>query len=85
MKVKACPFCGGSPRVELGSRAIINGNSTKACFVRCSFCNARSGRVDLKDYGVTSQSKQAFEDVIKRWNKRAESERSEREYEIEYR
>ena len=81
MKVKACPFCGGKPFVELGSRAFIEGRTEKVCFVRCKWCNARSSRVRLSDYGVTSQSKDAFNDVIEMWNKRAENIK---EYEIEY-
>ena len=71
MIVKACPFCGGKPYIEESSRGFINGESTRVCFVRCKICNARSERVNLKDYGCSSYSSQAIADVVASWNKRA--------------
>lgn len=70
MIVKACPFCGGKPYIEESQRGFVNGESTKVCFVRCKWCNARSNRVDLKDYGCSSYSHDAIMDVIEAWNKR---------------
>lgn len=71
MIVKTCPFCGGMPYIEEHSRGYVNGQSTRVCYVRCKECNARSPRVDLKDYGVTSHSPKAIQDVVDAWNKRA--------------
>lgn len=73
MKIKACPFCGGKPYIEESQRGFINGQSTKVCFIRCKWCNARSPRVDLADYGCTSYSSEAIKDVVEAWNKRAET------------
>ena len=69
MIVKTCPFCGGMPYIEEHSRGYVNGQSTRVCYVRCKECNARSPRVDLKDYGVTSHSPKAIQDVVDAWNK----------------
>ena len=75
MIVKACPFCGGKPYIEESQRGFVNGQSTKVCFVRCKWCNARSNRVDLKDYNCSSYSSDAIADVVETWNRRAESVR----------
>lgn len=71
MIVKSCPFCGGKPYIEESQRGYIDGKSTKVCFVRCKWCNARSPRVNLLDYGRTSYSAEAIKDVVEAWNKRA--------------
>lgn len=72
MKIKSCPFCGGKPYLERSQRGFVNGVSTRVCFVRCKKCNARSPRLDLHDYGHTSHSLQALEDVIEMWNTRTD-------------
>ena len=72
--MKACPFCGGIPRLERSSRGFINGESTKVAYVWCTNCNARSARVPLIKYGKTSASTEADKEVIAMWNRRAEHE-----------
>ena len=71
--VKACPFCGGKPYIEESQRGFIDGQSTKVCFVRCKWCNARSKRVNLADYGCSSYSREAIDEVVAAWNTRAEN------------
>ena len=73
MQVKTCPFCGGRPYIERSQRGFINGESTKVCFVRCQKCNARSERINVKDYGHTSKSLDAVEKVVESWNRRSDS------------
>lgn len=73
MIVKACPFCGGRPYIEAGQRGFVGGVSAKVCYVRCLECGARSPRVDLADYGCTSRSSKAVDDVLEMWNRRAEN------------
>jgi len=70
MLIKSCPFCGGKPFVEKAQRGYVNGESTHTCFVRCKQCNARSPRVDLKEYGKTAHSSEAIEYVVDMWNRR---------------
>lgn len=68
--IKKCPFCGGRPFIESSHRAFIDGKTTKVAFVRCSKCNARSGRVNLSDFNRTSYSTDANEKVVQAWNQR---------------
>lgn len=68
--LKTCPFCGGEPYLERSHRAFIDGKSTNVCFVRCTDCNARSGRVKILDYGHTSHSVEAEEKAVEYWNRR---------------
>ena len=68
--IKKCPFCGGRPVIESSHRAFIDGKTTKVAFVRCSKCNARSGRVNLSDFNRTSYSTDANEKVVQAWNQR---------------
>ena len=65
-----CPFCGGRAALEKAHRAFVNGETTRVAFVRCSECNARSGRVKLSDYGRTSTSGEAQAKAIAAWNRR---------------
>ena len=62
--VKTCPYCGGIPYIEASHRAFIGGETTRVAFVRCRDCNARTGRVPIKDYGRTK----AVERAIMLWN-----------------
>ena len=70
MELKNCPFCGGKAYLERSHRAFINAQPAKVCFVRCTECNARSGRVNILDYGHSSHSKEAEEKAIEMWNRR---------------
>lgn len=70
MIVKSCPFCGGKPRLETRQRGFVNGKPTKVCYVYCTFCNARSLRVDLEAYGKKNRSSEAIRDVVDAWNDR---------------
>lgn len=72
--IKECPFCGGKPYLEKSHRAFIDGKSTKVAFVRCTKCNARSGRVKISDFGHSSKSQEAENQVIEAWNKRCRGE-----------
>lgn len=71
-KLKSCPFCGGEAYLEMSHRAFIKARTTKVAFVRCTVCEARSGRVPLSDYGCTSRSIEANNKAIEAWNRRAE-------------
>lgn len=73
MKVKTCPFCGGKPYLESSQRGYVDGESTKVCYVRCRKCNARSPRLNIKDFGHTSRSVEAIEKVVEMWNSRVEN------------
>lgn len=68
--LKPCPFCGGDAVLERSHRAFINGETAKVTFVRCAVCNARSGRVNISDYGHISRSVDAEKKVISMWNRR---------------
>lgn len=70
MKIKNCPFCGGKPYLERSHRAFIKAQTTRVAFVRCTECDARTGRVELSKYGNTSHSAKAEEEAIKLWNNR---------------
>ena len=70
MELKNCPFCGGKAYLERSHRAFINAQPAKVCFVRCTECNARSGRVKISDYGHSSHSIEAEEKVVEMWNRR---------------
>ena len=47
--LKPCPHCGGVAYLERAHRAFINAQTTRVAFVRCTECNARSGRYKLED------------------------------------
>lgn len=70
MKVKTCPFCGGRPYLEASQRGFVNGEPTKVCYIRCVKCNARSPRLNIRDFGHTSKSMEAAKKVIEMWNAR---------------
>ena len=69
-RIRECPFCGGRAVLEKSHRAFINAQTTRVAFVRCTVCNARSGREKLEDYGCTSTSIDANRKVIQAWNRR---------------
>ena len=73
-RLKKCPFCGGRAYLEKSHRAFIDGKTTKVAFVRCTVCNARSGRVKISDYGCSSKSQEACDVVADAWNRRYYSE-----------
>jgi len=73
LSLKTCPFCGGRPYLEQAQRGFVNGKSTHVCFIRCSACNARSPRLDLSDFGRTSNCAEAVRLASESWNKRAEN------------
>lgn len=75
-KLKPCPFCGGKAYLESKHRAFIDAKTTRVAFVRCTVCNARSGRVKLTDYGKTSNSWEANQKVIDAWNRRINDEQT---------
>ncbi len=68
--LRKCPFCGGKAVLEHAHRAFINAKTTRVAFVRCTACNARSGRYELEKFGHTSNSSEAEEMAIKSWNGR---------------
>ena len=72
-KLKPCPFCGVKPYLEKSHRAFVDRKSTKVTFVRCTQCNARSGRIKISDYGFTSHCLEAEEEAVKNWNKRTQN------------
>lgn len=68
MNLKTCPFCGGKPFIEEKSRGFVNGEPTHVTYIRCSVCNARSPRFDLKD----CENYVAVQKAADAWNKRVE-------------
>ena len=71
--IRNCPHCRGKAVLETSHRAFIGGKSTKVAYVRCTVCNARSGREKLTDYGRTSYSSEANERAIRAWNRRSDA------------
>ena len=55
-RLKLCPHCGGEAYLERRHRSFIDGQTTRVAFVRCTVCNARSGRYKLEDYGSPNHS-----------------------------
>ena len=70
MELKECPFCGGEAYLEKSSRVYYKGKTAKAAYVRCTDCEARTGKVMISDYGCTSHSKDAEEKAVEVWNRR---------------
>ena len=71
-ELKPCPFCGGKPYLEQSSRAFVNGEPGRVAFVRCTNCEARTGKVPLMKYGKTSNSIEANDEAVELWNRRDE-------------
>ena len=69
-KLKPCPHCGGEAYLERSHRAFINAQTTRVAFVRCTVCNARSGRYKLEDYGTPNRSTEAERLAVESWNRR---------------
>lgn len=65
-----CPFCGGDPKLESSSRAVISAQTERVAYVYCRNCHARSPRIRLAKYGCTSYSKDAVEEAARAWNRR---------------
>lgn len=68
--LKPCPHCGGEAYLERKHRAFINAQTTRVAFVRCTECNARSGRYKLEDYGTRNASTEAERLAVESWNSR---------------
>lgn len=69
--LKPCPHCGGKAFLERRHRAFINAKTTTVAFVRCTLCNARSGRFGLEETGGTRNHSAAAEQMaVDAWNKR---------------
>lgn len=66
--LKACPFCGGRPYIESHSRCYINGESTRAAYVRCTDCESRTER-----FPVSLGQRKAVDAAVNRWNARYEA------------
>lgn len=71
--MKLCPFCGGRPYLETSARAFINGESVRVTYVRCTSCGARTGRVNITDFGRTSHSIDAEREAVAKWNRRKDN------------
>ena len=69
-ELKPCPHCGEEAYLERKHRAFINAKSTRVAFVRCTVCNARSGRYKLEDYGSPNHSQAAEQLAVESWNRR---------------
>lgn len=67
----SCPFCGGEPYLERSARAYVSGKTENVAYVRCTNCNARSGKVPLSKYGKSSHSGQAVQEAMDLWNARS--------------
>lgn len=74
--LEPCPFCGGKPYLETSHRAFIGGKSTRVAYVRCTECEARSGRFELRDFGKSSHSTEANRRAVAAWNARCEDFRT---------
>ena len=73
IELKPCPFCGGKPYLETRHRAFIQAQTTRVAFVRCTECNARTNRFELKSFGCTSSSKKKKKKAIEASNRRADN------------
>lgn len=67
--LKACPFCGGRPYIESGSRGFVKGVSCRVAYVRCVDCNTRTERIPIS----IGQSK-AVQAVVRKWNCRFDAQ-----------
>jgi len=63
-----CPFCGGIPYLEDHSRVVKAGKKTRAAYVRCTNCGARTGWIDCEEFsrGIATQM------AIDGWNRRVD-------------
>ena len=68
--LKSCPFCGGSAVLERSSRCFNRGKEDRAAYVRCTLCEARTGRVFLSEFGCSSSSGKAEDLAVASWNTR---------------
>ena len=68
--LKPCPYCGGVAYLERAHRAFINAQTTRVALVRCTECNARTGRFKLEDYGTANHSEEAERLAVEAWNRR---------------
>ena len=68
--LKPCPHCGGEAYLERKHRAFIHAQTTRVAFVRCTECNARSGRYKLEDYSTRNASTEAERLAVESWNRR---------------
>ena len=66
--MKPCPFCGGEPYLERNHRNFVKGEPTRVALVRCTQCEAKSGKFDLRIYDPTTAKTLAIE----AWNRRAD-------------
>lgn len=64
--MKPCPFCGGEPHLERNHRNFVKGEPTRVALVRCTQCEAKSGKFDLRAY----EPKIAKALAIEAWNRR---------------
>lgn len=65
-EMKPCPFCGGEPHLERNHRNFVKGEPTRVALVRCTQCEAKSGKFDLRIYDPTTANTLAIE----AWNRR---------------
>ena len=72
INLKPCPHCGGAAYLERNHRAFINAQTTRVAFVRCTVCNARSGRYKLEEDGDPDHPAEARRMAVEAWNRRAE-------------
>ena len=68
--LKPCPYCGGRAYLERSHRAFIGAKTERVALVRCTECNARSGRFPVAAWGHTSSSREAEEAAVNAWNRR---------------
>ena len=66
--MKPCPFCGGEPHLERNHRNFVKGEPTRVALVRCTQCEAKSGKFDLRVY----DPKKARTLAIEAWNLRVD-------------
>ena len=64
-----CPFCGGRGHLERSARCFVGGLPSKAAFVRCVDCEARTSKVPIEKYGNTSHSTEAEKEAVEFWNR----------------
>lgn len=67
-KIRRCPLCGGPARLKKKNRTIIQGQTTRNCYVYCPDCDIRGPRILYSDYETPYI---AHEEAIERWNRRA--------------
>ena len=68
LEINNCPSCGAKAKLRVKNRTIINGETTRNCYVYCPNCDFRGPRILYTDF---EYSQDAHVEAVNRWNRRA--------------